>query len=257
MVVLRTDKMTKRFGGLVAVNELNLDIERGQIYALIGPNGSGKTTALNLITGVYPADSGKITFEGEEIQGQPPHWICRRGISRTFQNIRILESQTVFDNVRLGKHFSSKAGLVDILLQTPRFWKDHAQTRDAVNKALDFVGLTDLANERAANLSYGKKRILEIARALVTEPKLLLLDEPAAGLNSQEIHGLMDLIRRISKQGVTILLVEHRMELVGGLADRVVVLNYGSKISEGNFAEIKEDPAVVEAYLGRRRQSSC
>ncbi|HBR01103.1 MAG TPA: ABC transporter ATP-binding protein [Ruminiclostridium sp.] len=251
-IVLKIEGLTKRFGGLVAVNELNINVEQGNICALIGPNGSGKTTVLNLITGIYPINGGKIEFLGEPIQGLPPHSVCWRGIARTFQNIRILGSQTVFENALLGKGYGKGgAGIFHTVLNTPRYRKDMAESTDEVNEILEFAGLTELRRERACNLPYGKQRILEIARALVTKPKLLLLDEPAAGLNSQEIYTLMELISKINERGISILLIEHRMEFIGKLADWVFVLNHGSKIAEGTFDVIKENPDVIQAYLGR------
>ncbi|HHV94240.1 MAG TPA: ABC transporter ATP-binding protein [Firmicutes bacterium] len=253
-VVLRTEGLTKRFGGLVAVNNLDLEVYEGQICALIGPNGSGKTTVLNLITGIYPVDDGRIEFCGEQINGLPSHAICWRGIARTFQNIRILGSQTVFDNALLGKGYGNGgAGVFQIMFDTAKHRRERAAFAEEVDEVLKFVGLDDVRSELARNLPYGRQRILEIARALVTRPKLLLLDEPAAGLNSAEIYTLMELIKKINATGISVFVIEHRMELVGELADWVFVLNYGSKIAEGTFEEIKENPAVIEAYLGKGR----
>lgn len=250
--VLNVKGLTKKFGGLVAVDDLDINVKEGQICALIGPNGSGKTTVLNLITGVYKNDRGVVDFAGQHVQNLPPHTICWKGIARTFQNIRILSSQTVFQNALLGKGYGN--GGVSILqtaLNTKKYREATAACTEEVGRILEFVGLLDLKNEYARNLPYGKQRILEIARALITGPKLLLLDEPAAGLNSQEIHALMELIKRISERGISILLIEHRMEIVGKLADWVFVLNHGAKIAEGTFDKVKEDPAVIQAYLGR------
>lgn len=252
-VVLRIEGLTKCFGGLVAVNNLTMEIRQGQICALIGPNGSGKTTVLNLITGIYPVDSGTIEFFGRPIQGLPPHSICWLGIARTFQNIRIIGSNTVFENALLGKGYGNGGvGILHTVLNSARYRRETAMVNAEVDEILNFVGLAGLRNEYARNLPYGKQRILEIARALVTNPKLLLLDEPAAGLNSQEIYDLMELITRINEKGITILLIEHRMELVSKLADWIFVLNHGSKVAEGTFDIIKKDPAVIEAYLGKR-----
>ncbi|MGI6668816.1 MAG: ABC transporter ATP-binding protein [Acetivibrionales bacterium] len=253
-IILGIKGLTKRFGGLVAVNSLYADIEAGKISALIGPNGSGKTTVLNLITGVYTADEGSIEFLGEQIQTLRPHLICWRGIARTFQNIRILKHQTVLENALLGLGFGNGgAGVIQTVFHTPGYKKETASNIEKVTEILDFVGMADLRNELARNLPYGKQKILEIARALVTSPKLLLLDEPAAGLNSQEIRGLIGLIRKINEQGISILLIEHRMEMVGELANWVFVLDHGSKITEGPYAAIKENPDVIQAYLGRRK----
>jgi branched-chain amino acid transport system ATP-binding protein len=253
-VVLETRGLTKRFGGLVAVNDLSIDVHKGRICALIGPNGSGKTTVLNLITGIYRNDGGSVSFLGQPLHMLPSHSICWLGIARTFQNIRILGSETVFENALLGKGYGhGGASILDTVLDSSRYRRDMATCAAEVNEILDFVGLLDLKEERARNLPYGKQRILEIARALVTNPKLLLLDEPAAGLNSQEINALMELIRRINQRGISILLIEHRMELVGNLADWVFVLNHGSKIAEGAFDVIKENPDVIQAYLGKGR----
>jgi branched-chain amino acid transport system ATP-binding protein len=222
---LQIKDLTKRFGGLVAVNNLTLDVCEGEICALIGPNGSGKTTVLNLITGIYEIDGGSVLFYDEPIHGSAPHTICWRGIARTFQNIRILGAQTVFENALLGKGYGNGgAGVLQTVLNASRYRKERETFAAEVEAILDFVGLADLRNEQACNLPYGNQRILEIARALITKPRLLLLDEPAAGLNSQEIYSLMELISKINEQGITVLLIEHRMEVVGRLANRVFVL---------------------------------
>lgn len=252
MNILETIKLTKRFGGLVAVNNLCLEIAKGQICALIGPNGSGKTTVLNVITGIYRNDGGSVSFKGSPIDNLTPHAICWKGIARTFQNIRLLGQQTVFENALLGKGYGQDGlGIVGLVVGSSRYRrevKDHSEEVDAVLVDLD---LMKVRNERACNLPYGKQRILEIARAMVTKPDLLLLDEPAAGLNTQEVQALMHIIERINSKGTTILLIEHRMEFVKYLADRVFVLNYGEKIADGTFEEIRSMPAVIQAYLGK------
>jgi len=251
-VALKTDSITKRFGGLVAVDDLSFEIHEGQICALIGPNGSGKTTVLNVITGIYPVDGGRVEFYGSPIQDLPCHAICWRGIARTFQNIRILGSQTVFENALLGKGYGNRgAGVFEIILDTPKHRREMAAYSEEVDEILDFVGLAESRDEQARNLPYGKQRVLEIARALVTKPKLLLLDEPAAGMNPAETENLMRLITDIREEfGVTILLIEHEMKVVMGICERMTVLDHGEIIAEGTPAEIQRNERVIKAYLG-------
>jgi branched-chain amino acid transport system ATP-binding protein len=248
--LLTTTHLTKRFGGILAVNELELSVAAGEICGLIGPNGSGKTTVLNLITGIYTPTGGSIAFDGRPIHARAPHEICALGIGRSFQNIRLLLSLSVFDNVRLGGHIHTRSGLWDVLLRSATMRAEEAEIAARINEVLDFVGLRQFRGELARNLPYGRQKVLEIARALMARPKLLLLDEPAAGLNSAEKAQLMTLIGKIRDSGVSVLLIEHEMAFVEGLSDRVFVLNYGKKIAQGPFAEIKRDPAVIEAYLG-------
>ncbi len=252
MALLRTDQLVKRFGGLTAVDHLDLEVSEGEICGLIGPNGSGKTTVLNVITGIYKDDGGKVLFDGKEIQGLMPHTVCEMGIARTFQNIRILGSQTVYDNVRLGLHIQTKADLFNIIFNTRKVKNENQRIKKEIEEALDFVGMLQYKDELIKNLPYGKQKVLEIARAIVARPKLLLLDEPAAGLNTAETENLMELVRSISQRGISILLIEHEMAFVEGLTDKVYVINYGRKIAEGTFNEIKNDPGVIEAYLGTR-----
>lgn len=250
MSLLTTSKVTKRFGGVVAVNEVDLSVAAGQVCGLIGPNGSGKTTLVNLITGIYKPTSGAVAFEGQPIHERPSHEICALGVGRTFQNIRLLLTLSVFDNVRLGGHIHTRTNLWDVLFQTGRLRREEKEFSDRIDEVLEFTGLRHYRDELARNLPYGRQKVVEIARALMMRPKLLLLDEPAAGLNSSEKGNLIALLRKIRGSGVAILLIEHEMGLVEALSDHVFVLNYGKKISQGTFAEIKQDSAVIEAYLG-------
>jgi len=252
MALLETVNLFKKFGGLTAVNDLSMQVIEGQICALIGPNGSGKTTILNVITGVYKDDGGKILFQGKEIQGKAPHQVCRMGIARTFQNIRVLSSLSVYDNVRLGLHIQTNASLPSVLLNLPSLKAENKRIVSIIDEALELVGMLEVKNELVKNLPYGRQKVLEIARAVVAKPKLLLFDEPAAGLNKAESEDLMNIVRRIKDTGVSILLVEHEMPFVSGLADKVFVINYGRLIVEGTFNEIKQDPKVIDAYLGTR-----
>jgi branched-chain amino acid transport system ATP-binding protein len=250
-MLLQTDQLRKEFGGLVAVDDVDFTVPSNSIVSLIGPNGAGKTTFFNMLTGVYKPTEGSVIFNGEDMTGKPPHAFTHRGIGRTFQNIRLFQNMTALENVLVGMHVRLKGNLFEALLRTPRVRHEEKGARERARELLEFSGLKGRDSVIGKNLSYGDQRRLEVARALATQPKLLLLDEPTAGMNPQETADFTTFVDRLrGEEGLAVLLIEHDMRVVMGISDRVTVLDYGEKIAEGTPQEIQKNDRVIEAYLG-------
>jgi len=250
MTLLSMEGVSKRFGGLQAVGDVSFSVTEGSIKALIGPNGAGKTTLFNLISGVLPPDSGRIVFLGSQVQGMQPHQIAGRGMARTFQHIRLFPKMTAIENIMIGRHTHSRSGFIAGMLNLPFTWKEELAIRQKSREIMDFLGIGEFEKSEATSLAYGQQRIVELGRALACEPKLLLLDEPAAGLNMRETAEMGKLITRIRETGITVLLVEHDMTLVMNISDEILVLSYGQKIADDTPLAIQKNQEVIRVYLG-------
>ncbi len=260
MELLEGNNLCMVFGGLSALNSVDIKINKGEVLSIIGPNGAGKTTLFNLLTGMYSPTKGKISFRKKEIKNLKPYQITKLGIARTFQNIRLFGEMSVLDNVIIGQHCRTKTGIWGAIFKTPSVRKEESLVREKAMDVLNFVGLDDVCEEKAKNLPYGKQRRLEMARALATDPELVLLDEPAAGMNHQETSELIELIAKLNDTNKTVLLIEHDMKLVMDISQRIMVLDYGKKIADGPPDKVKNDEKVIKAYLGddfRKEEHAC